>query len=98
MALLILPIGVALGWFIRPPRRAAGFTVAVGLAGLAVLLISWLSGAQVSPLETVVLVIGTPIAAALAFKVAQWRLSRRPNSRSAPRTPGRGWDGDGLPW
>ena len=77
MAILIFAIGLVLGWFIRPPRRAAAVTTAVGLGALAVLLGLTLTGAQVSPLEALVLVFGTPIAALMAFKVAQWRLSRR---------------------
>ncbi len=77
MALLIFPIGVLLGWFIRPPARAAWVTAAVGVGALAVLGILWLSGTEVSPLETLVLVVGTPLAALLAFKVAQRRRSRK---------------------
>jgi hypothetical protein len=34
MAILIFPIAVLLGWLIRPPRRAAVVTAAVGLGGL----------------------------------------------------------------
>jgi hypothetical protein len=82
MAILIFPIGVVLGWFIRPPGRAAAVTTAVGLGALAVLGVLWLTGAEVSPFETLGLVLGTPIAAGLAFQVARWRLSRaRHNSR-----------------
>ena len=77
MAILILPIGVALGWFIGPPRRAAAVTATVGLVALAVLVVLWFTGAEVSPFETFVLVLGTPVAAVLAFRVAAWRLSRR---------------------
>jgi hypothetical protein len=77
MAILIFAVGVVLGWFIRPPRRAAVLTTTVGLGALAVLGVLALTGAEVSPFEALVLVLGTPIAAVLAFKVAQWRLSRR---------------------
>jgi hypothetical protein len=77
MAILIFAIGAVLGWFIRPPMRAAAVTTAVGLGALAVLGVLALTGAEVSPLEALVLVFGTPIAAVLAFRVAQWRLSRR---------------------
>lgn len=76
MALLIFPIGVVLGWFIRPPRRAAAVTIGVGVGVLAVLGVLWFTGAEVSPLETLVIVFGTPIAAVSALKVAEWRLSR----------------------
>src|SRR5688500_2961313 len=74
MALLIFPIGVVLGWFIRPPGRAAAVSAAVGLGALVVLGILSLTGAEVSPLEALVLVVGTPIAAVLAFRVARWRM------------------------
>ena len=80
MALLIFPIGAVLGWFILPPRRAAMVTVTVGVVALAVLVALWASGAGVSPLETVVLIIGTPISAALAFKVSNWRLTSHVNA------------------
>ena len=80
MAILIFPIGVLLGWFIRPPRRAAVVTAAVGVVALVALAILWSTGAEVSPIETVVLAMGTPVAAFLAFKVAEWRLSRRTGS------------------
>jgi hypothetical protein len=75
MAILILPIGVALGWYIRRPGRAAAVTAAVGLVGLAVLGVLALTGAEVSPLETFVLILATPISAVLALKIAQWRRS-----------------------
>lgn len=80
MALLIFLIGVVFGWLVRPPSRAAAVTVAVGLAALVALGGLWLSDVQVSPLETVVLIIGTPIAAAVAFKLSEWRLARRSHS------------------
>jgi hypothetical protein len=81
MALLIFALGTVLGWFIRPPGRAALVTTAVGVGALAVLAVLWLTGAEVSPLETIVLLFGTPIAAGLAFQVAQWRLSRNTSRR-----------------
>ena len=77
MAILIFPIGVVLGWFIRPPGRAATVTCAVGVTALVVLGILALSGAEVSPIETAVLIIGTPISAYLAFVTARWRTPRR---------------------
>jgi len=76
MAILILPIGLVLGWFIRPPRRAAVATIAVGIGALVVLVILALTGTEVSPLEAAVLVIGTPLAAFIAFRVARWRKAR----------------------
>ena len=80
MSLLIFPIGVALGWFVRPPARAAAASFAVGLAALLTIAGLSLSGAEVNPLDTVVLMIGTPLAAALGLKLSQWRLERRSHS------------------
>ena len=77
MAILIFPVAVVLGWFIRPPRRAAAVTAVVGMGALVVLVVLWLAGAEVSPLETIVLAIGTPLSAGLAHAVATWRDSRR---------------------
>jgi hypothetical protein len=76
MAILIFPIGVLVGWLIRPPRRAAAVTAAAGLGGLAFFVVLGLNSEGVSPIETAVLVLGTPIAAALAFKISKWRLGR----------------------
>jgi hypothetical protein len=83
MAILILPIGLVLGWFIRPPRRAALSTVAVGLAALLVLAALAIGGAEVSPLETLVLVVGTPLAALLAHKVSLSRVTTKGSSDRA---------------
>ena len=77
MALLIVPIGVLLGWLVRPPQRAAWATVAVGAVALAVLIGLGIGGAEVSPIETAVLVVGTPLAAWLAYRIAVWRRGRR---------------------
>jgi hypothetical protein len=81
MALLILPIGVALGWFLRSPKRAAVVTAAVGVVALVVFGVLALSGAEVSPLETIALVICTPLATFLSVRVARWRISRDSASR-----------------
>ena len=81
MAIPIFPIGVLLGWLIRPPGRAAVATAAVGLAGLVFFVVLGLNSEGVSPIETVVLVLGTPIAAALAFKVSKWRVAREATQR-----------------
>ena len=81
MAVLIFPIGLLLGWLIRPPRRAAAVTAAVGIAGLAFFVILGLNSEGVSPIEIAVLVLGTPIAAALAFKVSERRLARTATQR-----------------
>jgi len=77
MALLIFPLAIVLGWFIHPPGRAAAVTAAVGLGVLALYLLLGFAGVVVSPLETIVLLLGTPLAAFLTFRIAQWRLSRR---------------------
>jgi glucose-6-phosphate-specific signal transduction histidine kinase len=77
VAILIFPIGVVLGWFVRPPGRAAVVTVAIGVSALVILGILALSGAEVSPIETAVLIIGTPISAYAAFATARWRRMRR---------------------
>jgi ABC-type proline/glycine betaine transport system permease subunit len=80
MAILIFPIGVLLGWFIRPPRRAAVVTAAVGLGGLGFFVVLGLNTEGVSPIEMAVLVLGTPVAAVLAFNVSKWRLARAATS------------------
>jgi energy-converting hydrogenase Eha subunit C len=77
MALLIFPLALVLGWFVRPPGRAAVVTAAIGLIALAGYLLLGLAGVVVSPLETTVLLLGTPLAAFLAFRLAQWRAPRR---------------------
>ena len=77
MALLILPVGALLGWLVRPPARAAWATGAIGVVALVVLgILAW-SDVEVSPLETLVLVVCTPLSALMAFKIAQGRTSRR---------------------
>jgi hypothetical protein len=81
MAILIFPIAVVLGMLIRPPRRAAAVTAAVGLGGLIFFLVLGFNSEGVSPIETAILVLGTPIAAALAFKISDWRLARAATQR-----------------
>ncbi|NUR05982.1 MAG: hypothetical protein HOQ45_03105 [Nocardioidaceae bacterium] len=76
MAILIFPIGLVLGWLIRPPHRAAVVTAGLGGIALAVLVVLLVAGVDVSPLETLVLLFGTPIAAVSAFHVSRWRLTR----------------------
>ena len=79
MALLIFPLGIVLGWFLRPPHRAAAATQSVGFGAFVVLSLLWgFTGVEVSPLEPVVLVFGTPLAGFLASWVSRRRLSRRP--------------------
>lgn len=77
MALLIFQIAVVMGWFIHPPGRAAAVTASIGVGALFAYLALGSTGVDVSPFESVVLVLGTPLGAYLAFRVAQWRLSRR---------------------
>lgn len=76
MALLILPIGVLVGWFVRPPRRAAIVTAVVGGIALVGMVVLIAAGTGASPLETLVLAVGTPIASWIAFAVARRRASR----------------------
>ena len=78
MAFSIFLIGAVLGWLVRPPNRAAAVTVVVGLALLILyLVLGWVADLVVSPLETIVLLLGTPLAAALARRVGRWRASRQ---------------------
>lgn len=87
MALLIFPLGVLLGWFVRPPRRAAVAVQSVGFGAFVVLSLIWgFTDVEVDPLEPVVLVFGTPFAGALASWVSRWRVSRRnPPDATTPR-------------
>jgi hypothetical protein len=79
VALLIFPLGIVLGWFVRPPRRAAVATQGVGFCAFVALSFLWgFSGVEVSPLEPIVLLLGTPFAGVMASSVGRWRLSRRP--------------------
>lgn len=84
MSLLIFPIAVVLGWFIRPPAHAAAMTVAVAVAALVPLFAMSVSGAPwggVSLIEIAFfLIVGTPLAAWMSFKVSQWRLPHRSHS------------------
>ena len=91
MAFLIFPLGIALGWFVRPPHRAAFVTHSVGFGAFVVLSLVWgFTGIEVSPLEPVVLLLGTPFAGALATWVSRWRFSPRspPNGEAGPPEAG----------
>jgi hypothetical protein len=78
VALLIFVLGILLGWFMRPPRRAEVATNAAGYGTLVVLSLLWgFIDLDVSPFDGLVLLLGTPLAGALAAGVARWRLSRR---------------------
>ena len=77
MAILIFPLALVLGWFIRSPALAAALTATVGITALVVLLILGSAGTEISPLEVLVLVVGTPPGAFIAFRLAGWRVSRR---------------------
>jgi hypothetical protein len=80
MALLIFPIGILLGWFVRPPRRAELATYALGFGAFVVLSLLWVVGVEVSPFEAVVLLFGTPLAGAIASWLGRWRVSHRASS------------------
>ena len=89
MAFLIFPLGIAVGWFVRPPHRAAFATHTAGFGAFVVLSLVWgFTGVEVSPLEPVVLLLGTPFAGALASWVSGWRFSRRPPPDSGGGPPG----------
>jgi hypothetical protein len=90
MALLIFPLAIVLGWFVRPPRRAATATYALGFGVFVVLSLLWVVGLEVSPWEAVVLIVGTPLAGSLASWVGRWRLSRRPPAGVGPDNAGPG--------
>ena len=79
MALLIFPLGILLGWFVRPPRRAEVATYVLGFGAFIVVSMLWafIGGFVVRPFDGFVLLFGTPLAGALASWVARWRLSRR---------------------
>lgn len=76
MALLIFPIAVLLGWYVRPPRRAAIVTAVVGGIAFVGMVVLIAAGTGASPLEALVLAVGTPISGWLAFAVARRRDSR----------------------
>ena len=76
MAILIFPIALVAGWLFRSPKWAVAVMLAIGVAALVALWLLWLAGAMVSPLETLVLAFGTPIAAIVAYRIASWRGER----------------------
>lgn len=83
MTLLIFPLGVLFGWFIRPPQRAAIVTAVVGGIGFVVMLFLMTAGA--SPLMTMILGVGTPIASWMAFAISRGRVARSRARASARR-------------
>ena len=78
MALLVLPLGFVLGLILADAFWAAIVTAVVGLAALLVLLILAMSGIEVSPLEVLTLLIGTPIAMWLSSLGVRLRRRRTP--------------------
>lgn len=87
MALLIIPLGVVLGWFLRPPRRAVVATQSVGFGAFVVLSLLWgFTAVAVNPFEPVVLLVGTPFAGALASWISRWRLLRRRDRTASGRS------------
>jgi hypothetical protein len=88
VALLIIPLGILLGWFLRPPHRAAVATQSVGFSAFIALSLLWgFTGVEVNPLEPILLLVGTPFAGALASWVSKWRLARRPPPDNATAPP-----------
>ncbi len=88
MALLIIPLGIVLGWFLSPPHRAAVVTQSVGFGAFVALSLLWgFTSVEVNPLEPIVLLFGTPFAGVLASWVSRWRLSRRPPPDRGAATP-----------
>jgi hypothetical protein len=78
VAFLIFPLGVLLGWFINPPRRAEFATYAAGYGAFTIVSLLWAFSSGrlvVDSLQSVVLLFGTPFAGALASWVGRWRLS-----------------------
>ncbi len=73
MALLILPIGLALGWVLGKVRVAVILTLAIGAGALVVYLIAGTRGVEVSPFETLVLIVCLPV----AMWLAKWAAARR---------------------
>ncbi len=73
MALLILPIGLVLGWILGKARLAAIVTLVIGAAALVAYLISGTQGVEVSPWETVILIVFLPV----AMWLAKWAAERR---------------------
>lgn len=66
MALLILPLGLVIGLIVADGRRAGFLTLVIGLAALLALGIAALRGVEVSPWETLALVVCLPLAMLLA--------------------------------
>ena len=88
MALLIIPVAIALGWLLPSPRRAAVATQTVGFGALVVLSLVWsFSDLAVSITDTFVLVFGTPVAGVLASWIARWRLSHGSRTRGDAGPP-----------
>jgi len=73
MAILVLPLGLIIGLIVGDERRARIATLVVGLATFLALAIIAIAGVEVSPLEVLVLLVGTPIAMWLASVGARLR-------------------------
>ena len=73
MALLILPIGLIIGLIVADARRAMIVILVIGLFALLALGIFALAGVEVSPFETLALLVCLPLAMLLARFGAQRR-------------------------
>jgi hypothetical protein len=85
VALVIFPVGILVGWFVHPPRRAATATHTLGFGAFVVLSLLWgFTSVELDLFEPVILLVGTPLAGALASTVSRWRLSRRDSMTRRP--------------
>jgi hypothetical protein len=79
MALLILPIGLVLGYILGNARLAPIITLVVGALALLAYVVS---GVDVSPFEALILIVCTPV----AMWLAKWGAARRRRRHSSVHT------------
>ena len=73
MAVLILPIGLALGFILGQARLAAIITLIIGALGPVLLVVIGTRDNGISPIEMTILIFGTPV----AMWLAKWGAERR---------------------